>query len=285
MRTGSRIRCSWGEPMKSFYGTAISENLAMTPEGFLICRNVIVSRTAVKTPQVYKESEIRNGGSDIRVPVWRPHSSVFDPACVASHEGKPICSPHPPQFLTPQNISTYQKGVCMNCRPGPTVDGEETLMCDLVITDAQLIEDILSKRLREVSIGYECAYLPEESGDGFTQTNIVANHCAIVQNARAGPFARIYDADGEQPMSDVLAQYHERHAPPITIGSLMRKMSQTLARIAARSPEDEAMCVDFINDLTREELARVGRQVQDTAPDRAVEYAELCKRFHRRATQ
>ena len=270
--------------MRSYFGTAISKNLARTPEGFLICRNVIVARTATRVPQLYRASELSDSGSsEKKVPVWRMPEDVFSAATIASLEGKPVCSPHPPSFLSPQNIMAYQKGTAMNVRPGPVIDQEQTLMADLVITDARLIDEIISGRLREVSVGYDCIYLPEDSGDGFVQRNITANHLAIVPAGRAGPAARIYDHDGQQPTSEELAQYRDRHTPKPTISGVLRQFGQVLARYAARGPEDEQFCINLLNDLAVDGLARVNISTMDAASDRAAEYARLCGKFHRRS--
>ena len=163
------------------------------------------------------------------------------------------------------------------------IDSEQTLMADLIITDPQLIDEILAGRLREVSVGYDCVYFPEDSGDGYVQRNITANHLAIVPTGRAGPAARIYDHDGQQPTSEELAQYRQRHTPKPTINTCLRKLGQVLARYAQRGPEEEQLCVDFINDLAVDELARVNVSTMDAASDKAIEYARLCAKFHRRS--
>jgi hypothetical protein len=91
--------------MKAFYGTRISDRISETPEGFLICRGVRVARTG---EQRYRGSEI-GLATDATVTVWRDPEAVFDPAAMASLEGKPI-PPHPPTFLRPENATAYQRG-------------------------------------------------------------------------------------------------------------------------------------------------------------------------------
>jgi len=87
-------------------------------------------------------------------------------------------------FLTPSNVSSYQRGHAQHVREGPRLsDGNRTLVADLVITDPQLISDVLAGRLREISTGYDCAY--EERDGKVHQTSLRANHVAVVEAARA----------------------------------------------------------------------------------------------------
>lgn len=176
--------------MKAFYGTRISDRLSETPEGFLVCHSVRVARTG---EQKYRGSEFGLDTEEM-IRVWRSPEAVFEPAAMASLEGKPITSPHPPTFLTPENATAYQRGHVQNVRRGDRLaTGEETLIADLVITDAELIEKV-SNGLRECSVGYHCEWVPQ--GDGsFEQQKIRANHLAIVPDGRAGDEMRIMDMD------------------------------------------------------------------------------------------
>ena len=62
----------WGERCAVTYGSAISQNLGKTPEGYLIARNCTLARTTTQTPQMYKRSELGvDGPPDEQLPVWR----------------------------------------------------------------------------------------------------------------------------------------------------------------------------------------------------------------------
>jgi hypothetical protein len=189
------------EKLRSYYGTAISKNLGYSPEGFLICRNCVVARTAVQTPQMYAEREVVSGGSNRQVPVYRPRESVFDPAYLASLEGKILTSPHPPTFLGPQNAAAFGKGVVVNVRRGPRIDGEDVVLADLIIYDKGLIDEVVSGKIRQLSVGYDCVYVPHDDDEGLEQRHLVANHVAIVHTARAGPAARIYDSEPDDSLT------------------------------------------------------------------------------------
>ena len=178
----------------------ISDNIARTPEGFLLCRDVVIARTATRVPQRYRGEELGLEGSREMYDVWRLPSEVFAPRALHSGEGKPITSPHPPEFLGPSNTNWYQKGHIQNIRRGGELeDGEEALIADLIITDAALIEQVEGGFLRDVSLGYKCVYVQRDDGT-IEQTQLLVNHAAIVEKGRAGSEVSIADAAAEETM-------------------------------------------------------------------------------------
>ncbi|MCL1999677.1 MAG: DUF2213 domain-containing protein [Turicibacter sp.] len=99
-----------------YYASKISNNMAMTPEGFLVCRNVPIARTG---PQKYAAAElpIDFDISDLQttdvVTVYRAEADVFDPSAIASFEAKPVTNDHPPigvEIIIPDNATKYIKG-------------------------------------------------------------------------------------------------------------------------------------------------------------------------------
>jgi len=168
----------------------LSEHLARTPEGFLLCLSVPICRTG---PQTYRGREL-GIPTDDEVTVNRPHAEVLSAATIASFEGKPVTDDHPPIFLNPSNASSYSRGHLQHTRPGPPLsNGETPLIADLLITDSMLIEKILHGGKRQVSAGYQTQYEQGENGE-LTQRAIVGNHVAIVATGRAGPGIAIRDA-------------------------------------------------------------------------------------------
>lgn len=185
--------------MNSFCtATILSKNLSKTPEGFLIAKNAPVARTGT---QIYRRSELGLSGDGV-VSVMRPADEVFSEATVASFEGKPIVSPHPPTFISPENIAGYQKGHVQHLRKGERLpDGEHALIADLVITDASLISRIEAKAIRELSAGYDYHLDEVATTDGSTQyvmRDIRGNHIAVVPTGRAGSNVRILDGQPDE---------------------------------------------------------------------------------------
>lgn len=170
--------------MIAYYGSQISPHMTQTPEGFLICHDVPIARTGM---QEYLAGELGLGGEPDRpVAVERRPEDVFDPAAIASFEGKDVTFNHPPEMLAPVNQNAYSKGHSENVhRAG------DFLVADLHLKDPTLISQVRSGMLREVSCGYLCDYRP--SGAGYRQTHIRGNHIAIVPRGRAGHDVAIKD--------------------------------------------------------------------------------------------
>lgn len=179
--------------MHSFYGTRLSENMAKTPEGYLICYDVHIARIGT---QEYLGSEL--GVEDEVVVVNRPPEEVFKPATVASFEGKPFTNDHPFELLDISNTSIYEKGHVQNVRVS---DDKIYLDADIMIKDAQTIQDIENGK-RELSAGYHCDCEQDENGNWY-QCNIIGNHVALVDKGRAGEKVRINDEKKEKkPMAN-----------------------------------------------------------------------------------
>ena len=147
--------------MRAYYGSRLSPNQTMTPEGFLICLNVPIARTGVQT-YLRRELGLMDDPEGL-VDVIRTEDEVFSTATIASFEGKPATEDHPPMEVTPDNITAYDKGHVQNVHRG-TGDESDLLIADLYITSPPLIEAIQSGRLREVSCGYDCEYRQDEQG-------------------------------------------------------------------------------------------------------------------------
>ncbi len=188
--------------MKAYYGSRIGNNRTKTPEGFLICHNTPIARVGW---QDYLQRELGMQGEDF-IKVLRADEDVFEPAAMASFEGKPVTDDHPPgsDDVLPENIDRYLRGVATNIRRGA---GEEAdlLLADLIIYDPILIAEIENGK-RETSCGYN--YKLEELKDGgYAQRCIRGNHVAIVRDGRAGPRVRVKDEkpkkEGRKKMSKI----------------------------------------------------------------------------------
>lgn len=182
----------------AYYGARISPHMTRTPEGYLICHDVPINRIG---DQEYTAMDLQlDGEPDRLVMVHRYPEDVFDPAAIASFEGKDITRGHPPENLTPENQAAYSKGHVENVRRV----GDNTV-ADLYIKDPGLASDVENGVVREVSCGYLCNYEPD--GNGYKQTRIRGNHVAVVPKGRAGREVAIKDAapeaeKGRQTMSE-----------------------------------------------------------------------------------
>lgn len=83
--------------MIAYYGSKLSPHMTETPEGFLICHDVKIARTGT---QNYLAREIGLDGMPERVlQVTRSAEDVFDPAAIASFEGKDVTNTHPSEMI------------------------------------------------------------------------------------------------------------------------------------------------------------------------------------------
>ena len=166
----------------------LSENISKTPEGYLLCQNVPVTRTG---EFIYRANEVpieANNEGIIRI--IRKEEEVFKPEAIASLNGKSITINHPDSAVDPSNWKELTVGHVQNARRG---EGDQTnlMIADLLITDEKAIE-LVNAGLREISLGYDAIYNQIEKGIG-EQQNLIMNHCAIVDRGRAGSVCSIND--------------------------------------------------------------------------------------------
>ena len=186
----------------AYYGIHLSENIARTPDDFLICKNAVIGRTGFQT---YRVAEIYDPGGllaeqgyspDDSIEVWRDPKEVFSAATIASFEGKPFTLTHPDQLLDPDNVHRHAMGHVQNIRRGDEAlsNGDWPMLADVIVTSREAI-DAIERGERELSCGY--TYRLVQEGRRFDQREILGNHVALVQRGRAGSEARINDAAPE----------------------------------------------------------------------------------------
>lgn len=160
-----------------------------------------VARTGI---QQYLASELnvadRNPGDIINV--FRPPQEVFSQESLASYKGTDVTDDHPTEMVDAANYKRYSVG---------HVEGEgyqdgDFVVADMIIKDAEAIKKIESGKA-QLSAGYYAEYkkesgvTPEGQAYDFIQTEIKINHVALVDRARAGAQARIFDQQkgGDMP--------------------------------------------------------------------------------------
>lgn len=223
----------------NYYGDKISENMTVTPEGYLVCQNVPIGRTGWMR---YFGQEIPAAFGEPMgtiVQVYRSPEELFSPETIASFEGKPVTNTHPHTNLDINTAPMTERGHVQNVRR----EGD-FLVADLHVKDAGLVSEVQNKLKREVSSGYDCSW--HKIGEGqYEQREIIGNHVAVVPNGRAGPKVAIHDSDpGEEPSEK-----------PETGGKKKMKITQKmLAAIGFKQfaqdadPEDIAKAMDALQE-------------------------------------
>ena len=173
-----------------------------TDEGFLKVPGR-VARTGVQT---YLASELGLDGDPNReVVVYRPADEVFKDQSLQSYNTSDVTDDHPPKLIDSENYKKVTVGVIK----GPGIRDGDYVKAELIIKDAKTIKLIESGKA-ELSAGYTAEYVPEkgitDSGEKyeFIQRDIKINHVAVVNKARAGSMARIFD--NKKPEKNVMAK-------------------------------------------------------------------------------
>ena len=221
-----------------YYGTEISPNQIETAEGFLICKNVPIARTGM---QEYTARDLMLDGDPERmIKVNRYETDVFEPAAMASFEGKPVTDGHPPEEVEPANFASYAKGHIQRVRR----EGD-FMVADLYINDPILINDVRNGIKREVSCGYICEYTAD--GDGYKQSKIRGNHVAVVPRGRAGHEVAIKDES------------------PVKGGDIMGKFTKELLKVFGAATKDASS--EEIDKMAATTAAVLDAAPAETAPE------------------
>lgn len=202
----------------------------------MICYNAAIGRTGW---QEYMPKELGLQGN-IPVQLYRSEEEVFNPASIASFEGKPVTDEHPQSWVSPENINSYMRGVTTNVRRGIDADSD-LLLADLIIYDPVIISGIEAGK-KELSGGYDYDCVPLEQEGRYAQINIRGNHVAIVREGRAGYRVAVKDSKPKNERGKPM-----RVDKNTLIGKIMRALSATDAE-----PEELAAASKMMNGEEKE---------------------------------
>lgn len=179
----------------------LSARRELTPDGFLLCRDVPIMRTG---ELLYGPGELKGIMPDQHglVRVTRDEAALFDPLTIASFHGKPITLKHVPgAIVTPKMAKSVSLGTMLNPHRGTGADSD-ALLLDFLITDHDTIQQLTDPnhpahlRQPEVSPSYTAVYMQDSDKPGrATQTSIIGNSSAIVPKGRGGPTCAIGDEE------------------------------------------------------------------------------------------
>ena len=238
----------------------LGEKQATTPEGFLLCLDVPVARTG---EMLYAASEIPDieAGPDGIIKVTRSAEDLFTAEFFASLNGKSVVVFHPEggEDVSPSNWKDLTGGVGMNPRRG---EGEfaDYILMDLLITDAEAIELVRSKSLREISLGYD-ANVDQISPGCARQHNFIGNHIALVEEGRCGPRCSIGDKKPTRKST---------HNSGVKTMTARQKYQDALKKlkeaIRARDAEAEREAENELRDAA-DEMEKEDKKQRDGEPD------------------
>jgi hypothetical protein len=136
-------------------------------------------------------------------------------ATAADLRGKPVTREHPDgTLIDASNAAQYALGTVIDAQYDEV---NERVLVHLVVYDAELIDEIESKRRAQLSPGYRTKFEDmDKPVEGATkaQTTRVYNHLAVVESARGGDECRIFDAKPPQATGSDMIQPKEAADKP-----------------------------------------------------------------------
>lgn len=179
------------------------DGFKITSHGFMYA-DAFVTRAGI-----FEYYMIDENGNSVIIKELRPENEVFAPESMDSLKLIPLTWQHPSVMITTENVKQYQTGTT-----GENINKEdEYVACKLMITDQNLISEILRKAENgenvELSCGYDCDIevikgIDEKYGEyDAIQHNIRYNHVSIVDYGRAGREVKIKFDEGEQTMKKI----------------------------------------------------------------------------------
>jgi len=198
-----------------------------------------------------------------RIGVFRPPEEVFNQDSINSFVNLVVTDNHPPTSVDVSNVKRLQIGTVSG------VDVDDSLLSGVItITDQKTIKQIKDGKI-EVSVGYSND-LEDRKGDfngedyEFVQTNIRANHLAIVDAGRCGKQCKI-----------TLDHKEETTQMVITIDGIQYTVEDTQLAQAIQNKqkawdeEKEAMVKKLEEETDEKEKAIKGKEKAEATADAA----------------
>ena len=236
-----------------------------TDEGFL----KVPGRVARSGIQEYLARELGLDGDPNRiVRVYRPPEEVFAPDSLNTYDASDITNDHPKELVT---AVTY-KGVAVGVVRGPGRQDGDFVAADLIVKDQKTISDINAGKC-EISAGYTAIYdeSPGSTGDGqpydYIQREIRINHVAIVDRARAGASARIFDHNPGGNTMPVLITTDSGRSVDVADPANAQVVADAFDRLMKRATDAEARAdkAQATADKAAEDLAEARKASSDEA--------------------
>lgn len=243
------------------YSYSVSQR-EITPEGFM----KVPGRVARTGIQEYLAGELGLDGDPSRiVRVYRPEDEVFSPSSLSSYNGVDITDDHPPELVNSENFKTVTVG---NVLGSGSRDGD-FVVAPMLIKAKEAINKIESGKA-ELSAGYTAEYVQENgvTDEGvdyeFIQRDIRINHVALVDKARAGAMARIFDKNPEATMAKITLDNGRAIEVEDSVAAQVEDCIQRLTD-KAQAETDRADGLQAQLDSTNEELVTAKKQASNDA--------------------
>jgi hypothetical protein len=200
-----------------------------------------IARTGI---QIYGGDEVGRPEKDL-VRVLRPADAVFATDAVHTYTHLPVTLDHPGELVTTQNWRKYAVG-----DTGGEFERDQDgnvlfARVPMMLRDAAAIQAFKDGQ-NQLSVGYECdlVWTPGITDDGdeydAVQSNIRANHLAVVTNARGGEQLKIGD-DGQRGDSAM-------NLKNVTVDGIECQMTDTAAALVQKTLKTLSDSYDKLSD-------------------------------------
>lgn len=168
---------------------AAGANMRITADGYLVA-SPRIARTGI---QLYRGAEVDRPDLEV-VRVYRPADQVFNNKAMASLAHRPVTFDHPDENITSRNWRAHAVGYVA----GEVARDGDFIRVPLALMDQDAIEAVKDGHA-QLSVGYGAKLVwgdgKTDSGEQYDamQTDIRANHIAVVKRARGGDNLRMGD--------------------------------------------------------------------------------------------
>lgn len=234
-----------------------------TDEGFLRVPGR-VARTGI---QEYLASEFDLPGDPNRiVRVMRPEDEVFDAESLASYAAADVTVEHPAGLVDAETYSQVSVGTVI----GPGTRDGDFVTVDHIIKDKRGIAAVESGKV-QLSAGYTAIYddnVPDGADYEYIQREIRINHVALVDRARAGHQARLFDNQpGAKTMPKVVLDSKSGQSVEVDDANVATLINNTINGLT-QAVSDAAKDIQTSNDAlatAQKELEKAKQASSDSA--------------------
>lgn len=227
----------------------------------------VVARAGNVQAYLAKELELTDRKPDEIVYVYRPPEEVFSADSLKSYADADVTNDHPNDLVNSKSFKTVSVGHASS--DGRATD-DDCVEVDLIIKDEEAIKSIEAGKI-ELSAGYLAEYVsqPGETQDGqkyeFIQKDIRINHIALVDKARAGKQARLYDSK-TTPEEKIIMKGHvtldSSTVVEVEDASTAKLIQNTIDSLRKQS-EDSQVKVREVQKVADEEQAKREKAEED----------------------
>ena len=238
-----------------------------TEEGFLRAPGR-VARTGI---QEYLAGELGLPGDQNRiVRVFRPESEVFKQESLDSYSGADITIEHPSKMVDSESY----KNVSIGTISGSATKDGSFVLANLIIKDSTGIKTAERGKV-QLSAGYSAIYddnVPENADYEYIQRDIQINHVALVDRARGGVQARLFDNKtelnkvGKITLDSGKSVDVQDESAAVLVNDHIDRQSQKIESLQAEIEKSKA-----VNDSLKEKLDEAIKQSSDAAIKERVE--------------